>query len=800
MSTLPPPSEDSLAAGLVMKPVKLSPTRLRPQPPPPPRRQWRSFMRRGLRLAGITSLLMGAGTLVGLSLWTGAVLILRPHPPRWLATYLPEWSTGWSERSLQTLADIEAELQPQQRRSGTWVELSLASADKSLQTLALLPVLETRSPCQRNCEAIVELRLYQRHRTHSQEQFQLLHQLPVKGPLEEEIVSPVANGDVGTMGSTYQLPLASLKPLYEEGLPGGWLTLTGRWRTQGSPVLYGQLLYINPQTWQIHPLLNWQSPPGRLPAWHNIDGEGLPELLVNQSYGLEPRFNLYRVENLTAINATAHLQEISLTPLSLPAKLSEKSYRDALFLAQQGLWSDAIARLTTLKTQAANQWSQELEGQFQLIQLHARFSQNQADRDWSQPSQKLLALLLDGQWKTALTTVTDDQNRYERAVLPLLERDAARIWPRLTAALQVNPQQKELKLWGALLLMAKEDQAAALKWLTQNQTQNTGLKAEFEAIAQQVSQPDPAKSKTVPVATTPSAPDAAPAATPTPSENRSSSVSSLFGFATPVADIAPEAWRPTQNTNLRLAAGQQWYVITLQRAYGSQQWQTPITGPPQTSPAAIAAFLPTLGLDPNFTLQLVDPASGQIAPRVQIRAVQQQGQTLRLLASGPASSTSGALMAVLPGQWRSPAASASRPLLALLQEQPELGDRLLTTLNSHLGVDPETLKTTLAQQAGSPSLIAQVEQINLIGTPTPEQLLTFSPDLTTYLNLPVRSQVPISLILTEQGELLYSSLWAGATQSFVGWLEPPAGMPALVVTAGDRATLLTWSAQHRRFQ
>lgn len=790
MST-PPPQSDDLAAGLLVKPVKTSPTRLQPHPKRP------SLIRRLTRLVGLTALLLGAGTVVSVSLWTSAVLILRPHPPRWVAAYLPGWSQGWGEAPTQTLAEIEAELQQQQRYGGDWVDLALASEEAQLQNLQLLPVFETRSPCHHDCEAIVELRLYGlNRRTSGKIQFQLLHQLRVEGPTEEAVLDPVSRGDVGTMGSTYQLPLAALKPLYEQGLPGGWLTLTGRWRTQGSPVLYGQLLYISPQTLQIQSLLNWKSPPGRLPIWLNFDGEGLPELLVNQSYGMEPDFRLYTVSNVNAINTNTRLQEIALAPLALPPDLSEKAYRNALFLAQQELWSESLKRMTALQTQAGDQWSTVLERQLQLIQLHARFSQSQADRDWSQPSQKLLALLLDGQWKTALDIVNSSQTGYQRAVLPLLERDSSRIWPRITASLKVNANQREAQLWGGLLLMAKEDQAAALKWITQNK--NAAMKTEFEAIAQKVTPTDPDPVTVTVTSPTPANNDGSAATQTTVA--RSPSLSGFFGIATPLANVDPGAWHPSANSDFQLAAGERWYAITLQRGYGRQQWQTPLNLPQDTSPPAIANFLPTLGFSSNGTLQLVSSASGQVAATGQIRGVKQRGNALTLLASGPATSTAGSLLAVLPNQWRAPADRAPQSLLALLEAQPAVGDRLLSALDNHLGFDPERLMTTLQLQADQATGLAPVRWVNFVDNADPEILLIITPALASDFNLTIPDQSAIYLILTTQGELLYSNLWAGPSQPLVGWIQPSAGVSALVTSAGDRVSLLTWSAQNRRFQ
>ena len=792
MSTPPPYSEDALAAGLILKPVKTRPTRLSSPKQSP------SMVRRLARCLGLTSLLTGAGILVGFSVWTSTLLILRPHPPRWLTTYLPDWANERGEISVQSLKDIEAELHQQQRYAGNWLDLAAASDASALQDLKLLPVYEMRSPCHQDCEEIVELRLYGHpRRAKTVDQWQLLHQLTVKGPLEEDVLATLSNGDSRAMGSTYQLPLASLKPLYERGLPGGWLTLTGRWRTQGSPVLYGQLLYINPQTLRIHSLLNWKSPPGRLPTWRDFDGEASPELLVNQSYGLDPAFRLYTVSNANAINATTHLQEVALTPLALPPHTSENAYRNVLFLAQQGLWSEAATRMEVLKTQVAGQWSHDLERQLQLITLHAHFSQTQADRDWSHPSQKLLALLLDGQWKVALDTVNRAHHRYGRVVLPLLERDSSRIWPRLTASIRVNDRQPEAQLWSALLLMAKEDEAAALDWLAQ--TKNTALRQEFEAIAQTVLAPDPSRLSTVPVAARPTAIEESAQSSET--APRSPTRNGLFGTVTPLNSTDPDVWQQPAEANPQLSAGQQWYAITLYHRYGQQQWQTPLRAPQETSPAAITSWLQSLGLDDHLTLQLVDPASGHLGSTVTVQGVRWQDDIPTLLVSGLRQPTAGSLMAMLPHQWRTPTDSTAQSLDRLLQDQPAIGDQLLSTLSDHLNLDPNALASVVGPPpTSSINSRAALRWINFVDDADPEILLTLPLPRALPKDLVISDHIPITLILTPQGELLYSNVWTDVNQRLIGWIEPDLGSSALVTMVGDQTSLLTWSSSDRRFR
>jgi len=781
-----PPSKDALAAGLVAKPVKTSPVS---------RRQataiglpWQQWIRQWVRLSGLTLLWVGAGTFVSISVWTSVVVILKPQPPRWLARYWPGLD-AWSDVSAQTIAEIEAELAAQQQSAGPWLKLAQVSKRPEFADLSLLPIMTTRSPCSRNCDAIVELRLYRQPAKHAAaDQWQLLHQLPVQGPTEATVLKALSATDASHHESTYQLPLTALKPLHDSTLPGTWLTLTGRWQPQGSPILYGQLLYVNPQFRRITSLLNWQSPPGRLPSWHNIDQQGTPELLVNQTYGLEPDFQLYRVGNVQAVGAHTRLEEITLKPLFLPTDELESTYKNALFLAQRGLWSAAHTRLTQVKAQLATNWSDELEQQWQLVTLHSQFSAAQADRDWSHPSQKLLALLLDGQWQAALEPIQEKKVGSPKAVLPLLERDFSRLWPRLTAILQVEPDHQAARLWHALLLMTKEDEAAALTWLAADQ--NSPLRQDFEAIAQTVTNPEPAPTIVWPTAK-PSPTDAAIAPT-TPAL-----FDGLIGEATALANPNWRDWqRPANSSSLTLAPGQQWFTITLRSGYQQQQWQ-PLSFPARLVEQPPSQLWQTLGLGPSATLRGVDVAGGNPQP-LEVMGRRWRGQALTLLARGVA--TERPLFVTTPGQWQRISAVSPTGLAGWLASQPARGDRLLATLQNHLGFTPESLATTLQQQANAVPPWATVRPVNLIDGNPSELILTLAPELLASQGLAAASQQPTELIMTAQGELLYSSVWSGSSAPLAGWIQPPSQQSVLVINQGDRPQFLFWSPQNRRFQ
>lgn len=447
-------------------------------------RQQPIWRRRCLYLLGLYSSLLGATSAVGLCLWVGFLLVTRPHPPRWVAQILPYFDKGWGDMPTQSWDDITANLKAQGREAGELITLIELNNDPALTDLRLLPVLDTRSSCARACEVIVELRLYGVHRRDAKElSLQLLDRITVQGAPEEEVVDPTWYPATGVIGSTQPLPLEEIDPIQEEGLPGVWFNLTGKWRHQGDPILHGQILHVDPQLLRLRSLLNWSSQTRQMPIWQDLDGTGLPELVVNQSIGLEPHFNAYAITTKASNTITTVLETILLNQPSLPTGISADAYGNALFLAQNGLWSQAYQQLTDLKQQSGSHWFPQLEQQLQVVAFHADISRQQASQEWSQTSQKMLALLLDGQWDAAEETLKLPDSDVEMVVLPLLKKNAMRIWQRLAATLKLDPSNRSARLWGALVLLVREDETTAWQWLAQSR--DTSLNQKFIAIAAQ---------------------------------------------------------------------------------------------------------------------------------------------------------------------------------------------------------------------------------------------------------------------------------------------------------------------------
>jgi hypothetical protein len=130
-----------------------------------------------------------------------------------------------------------------------------------------------------------------------------------------------------------------------------------------------------------------------------------------------------------------------------------------------------------------------------------------------------------------------------------------------------------------------------------------------------------------------------------------------------------------------------------------------------------------------------------------------------------------------------------------LQTRPDTADRLLTTLNRHLGINVDTFVMDLQATAGDATLYA----VPFTGATEAELLLNLPAAIVTPGPSPASQPVPITLIVNAQGALLYSNLWTGGNTTLLGWLRPPAGAAALVTRQGDRIALLTWSPEQQRF-
>ena len=99
-----------------------------------------------------------------------------------------------------------------------------------------------------------------------------------------------------------------------------------------------------------------------------------------------------------------------------------------------------------------------------LVARHAALTQHQAEQDWSLPSQKIMALLIDGQWAAALSLLESLPQQLD-PMMRRLAADQGRLWNRISAAASLEEPEPAVFVWGGLALEARQNRQAAQDWL-----------------------------------------------------------------------------------------------------------------------------------------------------------------------------------------------------------------------------------------------------------------------------------------------------------------------------------------------
>lgn len=743
-----------------------------------------------LILLGMTGTVAGGG-------WLAVQLIINPGSVRWLSWMVPEWNRQALRREvIQTLAEIEAEATEMGRSLGTPLYLP---ATTGLPQDLLIPILAESDHCggkgaiasvPSGCGKLTEIRIYRPLLAREglrPGSFQLISRMSVSGPEEFFVLAPFVTSPTAVPGSNRILPLSTVTLIEGNATePGIWLHLSGERMRGSTRIVYGQVVRYDPAIAQLYALVEWTSPAGKLPAWQQITGSEAAELIVNQTVGLEPSFKVYQVETLQSSTEPIRLEPISLEQ----AALDSRTFEDGLVLARSGLWSAARQTLESLKQQidAAN-WSAAAQAQLDLISLHANATKAQAERDWASPSQQILAQLIDGRWSNALqllqTTIRNGDD-----LSSLLAVDSDRIWRRVNAALQVNRNQPDVQIWGALVLSAQRDRTAAIAWLRQQSpTPDTNTRAQ-----QVLNLVDP---QSAPIIT-------------------ASHDSRMIGSATQVSSINAADWlRPQADSPLALTGQQVWYRIQLANFHDGQRWRrSPFTNLNLPSTGAALRLWNLLGLTNNSPIQiLVWSADGQPQTiEATVKAARVSGGELQLLAAGsPAPSGNSPaelpLLAMTLSTINWLETGNVLTLTQLSQQQPDLGAALAVNLWRELQ-QADQVQAALADTASLLQEVGQwsVELVDLTGEGQLEAVFTFKPSLleaSSYVTASAQAanqEATQTLIFSAQGQLIYSELSTEAAQFLVAIANPGDGTTALLVSNGQTYELQRWSAQNQRFE
>lgn len=788
---------------------------------------------------GAAVTIVASGTLAAAGIWLGMRLMIEPKTvilpdkllPNWVRTRLP------TDTPPPTIAAIKKELSAQGLKAG--VPLFLNSE-------LLLPVWKSRPNCQSNCDRIVEVRVYQPIGLSSEQaSYQLVSRLTITEPEEYFVISNPAGGESTHTGSSRSLPLTKLSRLEGNATTEGfWFNLSGQFLSENSPVTYGQVIHYNPEQIHLSLMLEWTNPNQLEPYWQQVTDNSTPELVVNQSVGLEPQFKVYQIQPRSFVLNPIYLEEISLEP---PA-IDTQAYRDALMLAEHGLWSPAWKKLQSY--QQRQKWSAIAQGQMDIIQLHAQVTRSQSRQTWATPSQQILTSLIDGSWAEALQVFRNSGiGAPLQDVATLLKTDSGPLWGRVEAALKVNPDDSDVKAWGALILAAQQN--SSNDQLPKNLDPSSWL--------QQLPQTEPADYAWIGELI-----DILGIALAQGQPN-SSHLSQIVGDAQQVAYINPRDWLQPEvlklgrealseqgcnsvpvhlcnsglvrflvpsssqdQPTLQLEPQQVWYQVQVTAFHDGQRWQQKPFVNLQLSKVVPARQLwKYLGLDSDPRIQItVWRADGtQESTMATVKAVSYQGDRLQLLVAGvpiagaaPNTSTTVRSRPLAHTQaalrWLEP---SSISLSELDKIQPQWVSAIVPTLWREL----HSSEKLAAVEAPSKELILGeighwlLQPIDITGNNEPEAVLRVYEDLSVTINkselqsqtkgildvAPERLYKPRTIIFSKTGALLYSEFSQDASASLTAIADlGDGGSVALVVDGSNTYNLKRWSAEHQRFE
>jgi hypothetical protein len=449
----------------------------------------------GIRLARL--LLLGSfGAIAGL-LWLSIQYLINPDVAFWLdhGVLGTAQSRQVSEQQPFRLSKIQSAIKAEGLFAGQPIVLkSDFTLQSGLGTAANIAIPVSNSAdeaCRGTCGGIQQLRIYRSLQLpflirmfQGDPYFRLTDAIAVQGPSESDLRA-LENNPLVSLGSDQPLPITQSQIYERAPQPGLWLRLVGL-QTQGSSVsTYGQIFYFNPTGERLELMLNWVSPPGEVPLWQQVTGDSQPELVINQTVGLEPQ---YRVYQLRFANGVAH----QLQPLSLNEPAFESpAYTDALTLAHSGLWTPAETMLKQVKQNNPKSWSTAAQGQLDYIHLHARVTQAQAAQPSASGVQRIMGYLINGSWTAALNVLQSDRT-LRPELQEMLLSDSGRLTNRIDTALKVIPGDSSIIEWGALLRLSQNSKEAAIAWTQRQSKGNSATVAKVQKLLKQMDQPKPA--------------------------------------------------------------------------------------------------------------------------------------------------------------------------------------------------------------------------------------------------------------------------------------------------------------------
>ncbi|MDZ8259816.1 hypothetical protein [Nostoc sp. ChiQUE01b] len=753
-------------------------------------------LKRGSWLPSILAIaiLLSSASLIMAFAWISVLFIFNPDEVSWLNKILPAWAQiplGKHERP-QTLKQIQLDLSKKNQIFGETLPLH-----QDVKTSFLLPVFQQRANCLSDCEELVELRVYERSeelefKSQSESYYYLTTQLSITGPDESFVISSLLDGTSEPQDISIPLPLTEVQR-FEGKTPssGVWFDLRGK-RQQGTgSIRYGYVVYYNPERTNLLQMLSWTSPNGQLPKWQQVTGDGTKELVVEQTVGLEPHLQVYQVKPLKLFLKPIQLEAITLKS----STLKDSGYQNALSIARSGLWTPAFEWLKFIKKQRKGVLPEAAQAQMDLIRLHSQLTKTQAQKIWASPSQEVLADLIDGRWEKALQVFeTSPHNAQEIATL--LKVDKKRLWNRTAAALQVNPNRREVQAWFALILAVQQGEGHANSWL---KAQPKITKENLDYIQGLLARLNGEGTKSQIFSTHPS---------------------QIVGTVQPITQVTNTEWlQPNSPADLKLTDNQVWYQVEVSTFNDGKRWLNfPFENfnPPKTDAAKF--FWKTLGItsDPEIQIVVWLPNGEQKITIAAIKAVQLRGKVLRLLAAGPKipenqnevlqpkplALTNAAL------EWVQPSPITLRELH---QQNPQGVKVMLSSLWQSLQQSGEVPAGAIPSFEQMQEKLGDwpVQVIDLTNNAQPEIILTISPEAIASLNQPTpeiqeentKKRRDRTIIFSDRNKIIYTDFTGNYLQrlSAIAKLSGVQSL-ALLVENTPNYSLRRWSEKNQRFE
>jgi hypothetical protein len=568
-----------------------------------------------------------------------------------------------------------------------------------------------------------------------------------------------------------------------------WLTLEGQWSQQGSRLQYGQILVVDAEKSRLDLLAVWSSPVGQKPQWIDLDGEGMTDLVVDATTSMDPVLLGLQVVNFRGMGPSIQLQPVSWVGIPLDAGSQANRYQKALRLARNGLWGEAYQMFQELKASLSDQWNADAEAQRRLVARHAALTQQQAGQDWSLPSQKIMALLIDGQWATALSLLEDAPQQLE-PMMRRLTADQGRLWNRISAAASLEDPAPEIFVWGGLALEARQNRQAAQDWLNRqpvDQATQDRLKTmltmldtsttarSIGSLGQPISDPiESGQGVGLPV-------------------QPPIRLEGIVGQVKPLTQPDWEDWYFPNDRPPNLIEGEQWYTVEVPLLQSDRQWRSVL---PQTlvnlSPEVIWSALP-ISQNAAMTMVRWETSTLGVSNNLYAKGLQVNNATITLLASGAATPAADFAPVAFSNDtlvWLSAARQASPSQTVMTP--------LLEEIRRHHGPLPEHVGT---YAFGALLQEVKLHTLDLTGDGRMEQVLTFDRDVLDQLQglgIKIDRTAHKTVILTEDGRVLYSDLFQ--PQTLVALTNPMDGLPlSLLVHKFGGYGLLEWSATSQKF-